>query len=192
VRRRRALATETTVEVTFSGLRRTMRNNPVLAERFRPTWRPTGSPTRATTRIAGSTDMANVSWVCPSIHPDLAIAPEGTPVTRSCSATRRRRRRPTRPRLLAATLVAQTAVDLFLEPGLVEAAWRAFREADAETDRPGDPAGTVGGSPSAGCVATIAAARPAGRSASNRRRPERDGPTPRVTTLRPSPEDLRG
>ena len=28
---------------------------------------------------AGSTDMANVSWVCPTIHPDLAIAPEGTP-----------------------------------------------------------------------------------------------------------------
>ena len=28
---------------------------------------------------AGTTDMANVSWVCPTIHPDLAIAPEGTP-----------------------------------------------------------------------------------------------------------------
>ena len=29
--------------------------------------------------------------------------------------------------LLAATLVAQTAVDLFLDPPLVEAAWAEFR-----------------------------------------------------------------
>jgi hypothetical protein len=31
--------------------------------------------------------------------------------------------------LLAATLVAQTAYDLFTDPGLVEAAWREFRGA---------------------------------------------------------------
>jgi len=30
--------------------------------------------------------------------------------------------------LLAATLVAQTAYELFADPSLVETAWRAFRE----------------------------------------------------------------
>jgi len=78
---------------------------------------------------AGSTDMANVSWICPTIHPDLAIAPEGTPghsiLFRDAAATPRA----DETTLLAATLVAQTAADLFLDPVLVEAAWRAFREA---------------------------------------------------------------
>ena len=51
--------------------------------------------------------MANVSWVCPTIHPDLAIAPEGTPghsiVFRDAAATPRAdevdaaRRAPRRP-----------------------------------------------------------------------------------------------
>jgi metal-dependent amidase/aminoacylase/carboxypeptidase family protein len=79
---------------------------------------------------SGSTDMANVSWVCPTIHPDLAIAPEGTPghsilfrdaaVTPAADATT----------LLAATLVAQTAYELFADPELVAAAWREFRAPD--------------------------------------------------------------
>ena len=40
---------------------------------------------------------------------------------------RRRRRGPTRSTLLAATLVAQTAYELFADPALVAAAWREFR-----------------------------------------------------------------
>jgi metal-dependent amidase/aminoacylase/carboxypeptidase family protein len=57
---------------------------------------------------AGSTDMANVSWVCPTIHPELGIAPEGTPGHPSSSGTPRS---PARRRgdPLAATLVALTA-----------------------------------------------------------------------------------
>ena len=78
---------------------------------------------------AGSTDMANVSWVCPTIHPDLAIADEGTPghsiLFRDAAATPRA----DETTLLAATLVAQTAVELFLDPELVAAAWREFRGA---------------------------------------------------------------
>ena len=65
---------------------------------------------------AGSTDMANVSWVCPTIHPDLAIAPEGTPghsiLFRDAAATPRA----DETTLLAATLIAQTAVELFSDP----------------------------------------------------------------------------
>src|SRR6185295_2725880 len=123
-----ALATETTVEVQFSGLARTMRNNPVLAERFRANMAVYGITDQGDDPYAGSTDMANVSWVCPTIHPDLAIAPEGVPghsiLFRDAAATPQA----DETTLLAATLVAQTAVDLSLEPELVEAAWRAFRE----------------------------------------------------------------
>jgi hypothetical protein len=71
--------------------------------------------------------MGNVSWTCPTIHPDLAIADEGTPAHsinfRDAAATPRA----DETTLMAATLVAQTAYELFADPALVEAAWREFR-----------------------------------------------------------------
>jgi len=123
-----AQATDTTVEVTFSGRASTMRNNQVLAERFRTNMAAYGIADQGDDPNAGSTDMANVSWVCPTIHPDLAIAPEGTPghsiLFRDAAATPQA----DETTLLAATLIAQTAYDLFADPTLVEAAWREFRE----------------------------------------------------------------
>ena len=125
-----ALATDTTVEVTFSGRARTMRNNGILGERFRANMAAYGIVDMGQDPSAGSTDMANVSWVCPTIHPDLAIAPEGTPghsiLFRDAAATPRA----DDTTLLAATLVAQTALDLFSDPALVEAAWQEFRVTD--------------------------------------------------------------
>lgn len=122
-----ALATETSVEVVFSGGARTMRNNSVLAERFRANMAAYGIADQGDDPNAGSTDMANVSWVCPTIHPDLAIAPEGTPGHsirfRDAAATPQA----DETTLLAATLVAQTAYDLFADPELVRAAWDEFR-----------------------------------------------------------------
>jgi amidohydrolase len=122
-----ALATDTTVEVTFSGRASTMRNNLVLAERFRANMAAYGIDDQGDDPNAGSTDMANVSWVCPAIHPDLAIAPEGTPghsiLFRDAAATLRA----DETTLLAATLVAQTAYELFADPDLVKAAWAEFR-----------------------------------------------------------------
>jgi hypothetical protein len=71
--------------------------------------------------------MGNVSQRLPTIHPDLAIAPEGTPghsvEFRDAAATPRA----DEVTLLAATLIAQTAWDLFADPSRVEAAWREFR-----------------------------------------------------------------
>ena len=123
-----ALATGTTVEVTFSGKATTMRNNPVLVERFRANMAAYGIEDQGDDPVAGSTDMANVSWVCPTIHPELAMAPEGTPghsiLFRDAAVTPQA----DETTLLAATLVAQTAYELFADPALVEAAWRAFRE----------------------------------------------------------------
>ena len=120
-------ATGTDVEVTFSGYASTMNNNPILTERFRTNMAAYGIVDQGDDPNAGSTDMANVSWVCPTIHPDLAICEPGVAghsiEFRDAAATPRA----DETTLLAATLIAQTAVDLFLEPGLVEAAWAAFR-----------------------------------------------------------------
>ncbi len=122
-----ALATGTTVEVAYSGGATTMRNNRVLAERFRANMAAYGIEDQGDDPNAGSTDMANVSWVCPTIHPDLAICDEGVPghsiEFRDAAATPRA----DETTLLAATLVAQTAYELFADPELVAAAWAAFR-----------------------------------------------------------------
>jgi amidohydrolase len=122
-----ALATETTVEVTFSGGATTMKPNPTLEARWIANAAAYGIEDQGPDPNSGSTDMANVSWVCPTIHPELAIAPEGTPghsiLFRDAAATPRA----DETTLLAATLIAQTAFELFADPTLVEAAWRDFR-----------------------------------------------------------------
>lgn len=125
-----ALATETTVEVRFSGGARTMRNNPVLGERFRANMAAYGIADEGDDPSTGSTDMANVSWVCPTIHPELSIAPEGTPGHSILFRDAAVSPRADETTLLAAILVAQTAVELFFDPDLVAAAWRAFRAGD--------------------------------------------------------------
>jgi metal-dependent amidase/aminoacylase/carboxypeptidase family protein len=79
---------------------------------------------------AGSTDMANVSRVCPTIHPDLAIAPPGTPGHSILFRDAAVSPRADEVTLLAAALVAQTAFELFSDPALVAAAWREFRSPD--------------------------------------------------------------
>jgi amidohydrolase len=122
-----ATATGTTVDVTISGGAMTMRNNRVLTELFRSNMAAYGIDDMGDDPNAGSTDMANVSWVCPAIHPELAICDEGVPghsiAFRDAAATPRA----DETTLLAATLIAQTAVDLYLDPAFVEAAWAEFR-----------------------------------------------------------------
>ena len=122
-----ALATGTSVDVTYSGGATTMRNNRVLADRFRANMAAYGIEDMGDDPNSGSTDMANVSWVCPTIHPDLAICEVGVPghsiLFRDAAATPRA----DETTLLAATLVAHTAVELFSDPALVEAAWAEFR-----------------------------------------------------------------
>ena len=123
-----ALATDTSVQVVFSGRASTMRNNGILAGRFRANMAAYGIADQGPDPNSGSTDMANVSWICPTIHPDLAIAPEGTPghsiLFRDAAATPMA----DETTLLAATLIAQTAYELFANPELVAAAWKEFRQ----------------------------------------------------------------
>ncbi len=122
-----ALATGTTVEVTYSGAATTMRNNQVLTERFRANMAAHGIEDMGEDPSSGSTDMANVSWVCPAIHPDLAICEEGVPGHSTAFRDAAAMPRADETTLMAATLIAQTAVDLYADPAIVEAAWEEFR-----------------------------------------------------------------
>jgi amidohydrolase len=122
-----ASATGTTVDVRYSGGATTMRNNRVLAELFRANMAAYGIEDMGDDPNQGSTDMANVSWVCPAIHPDLAICDEGTPGHSIAFRDAAAMPRADETTLLAATLVGQTAVDLLLDPAFVEAAWTEFR-----------------------------------------------------------------
>ncbi len=122
-----ALATGTTVEVTYSGGATTMRNNQVLTERFRANMAAHGIEDMGEDPSSGSTDMANVSWICPAIHPDLAICGEGIPGHSTAFRDAAAMPQADETTLMAATLIAQTAVDLYADPALVEAAWEEFR-----------------------------------------------------------------
>ena len=123
-----ALATATTVEVTYSGGAMSMHQNRTLEARWVANAAAYGIEDQGPDPNSGSTDMGNVSWVCPTIHPDLAICEEGVPGHsirfRDAAATPMA----DETTLLAATLVAQVAYELFADPALVEAAWREFRE----------------------------------------------------------------
>jgi amidohydrolase len=122
-----ALATDTTGEVTFSGGSSTMKHNRVLAERFAANLASLGFEDGPPDPHLGSSDMGNVSWVLPTIHPCIAIADTGTPghsiLFRDAAATERA----DHVTLVAATAVAETAFELLADPALVAAAWTDFR-----------------------------------------------------------------
>ena len=105
-----------------------MRTNRVIADRWVANAAALGIQDQGNDANYGSTDMTNVSWVCPAIHPDLAIAP--FPTAGHSIEFRDAAASPVADEttLVAATLVAQTAYDLFQSPDLVAAAWREFND----------------------------------------------------------------
>jgi len=123
-----ALATGCEGSALFSGGSSTLRVNETLAARFRANMAAYGIADEGPDPFPGSTDMGNVSHVLPTIHPDLAICEPGVPGHsihfRDAAATPRA----DATTLLAATLVAETAYELFADPSLVAAAWHEFRE----------------------------------------------------------------
>ena len=123
-----AAATDTTVDVVFSGGSTTMKDNRVLRDLFRANLSAHGLEDHPVDpSLLGSSDMGNVSFALPTIHPEIAICDEGVPghsiLFRDAAATPRA----DEVTLLAATLVAETAYELFADPALVEAAWAEFR-----------------------------------------------------------------
>jgi amidohydrolase len=122
-----ALATATSVEVAYSGGAMSMHENTTLEARWVANAAAYGIADQGPDPNSGSTDMGNVSWVCPTIHPELAICDEGVPGHSTAFRDAAAMPRADEVTLLAATLVAQCAYELFADPALVEAAWREFR-----------------------------------------------------------------
>ena len=124
-----AAATGCTVEVVFEGGASTMKHNRTLDARFAANMAAYGVADEPPTDNLGSSDMGNVSHVVPTIHPAIAICAAGV-----AGHSIEFREAAASPRgdevtLLAATVVAQTAYELFADPALVEAAWAEFRAA---------------------------------------------------------------
>src|SRR5690349_1946373 len=123
-----AIAADVEVEVDFSGFASTMKTNRPIADRWVANAEAYGIVDEGPDGTSGSTDMANVSWSLPAIHPDLAITDRPTPGHSIEFRDAAGRPRADETVLLAATLVAQTALDLYLDPSLVERSWSAFRD----------------------------------------------------------------
>jgi amidohydrolase len=122
-----AAATGCTVEVVFDGGASTMKHNRTLGDRFSANMAAYGVADHTPSDNLGSSDMGNVSFVVPTIHPSIAICPAGVPGHSIEFREAAAGPLADEVTLLAATLVAQTAYELFADPGLVEAAWREFR-----------------------------------------------------------------
>jgi amidohydrolase len=122
-----AMATGCTGEAVFSGGSQAIRFNRTIGDRFRANMEARGIEDAGPDPFIGSTDMGNVSQVLPVIHPDLAICEQGVPGHSTSFRDAAALPRADETTLTAATLVAQTAYDLFAEPELVAAAWRELR-----------------------------------------------------------------
>jgi amidohydrolase len=122
-----AIAADVEVEIEFSCYASTMKTNRAIADRWVANAEAYGIADEGLDAKQGSTDMANVSWAVPAIHPDLSITDKPTPGHSIEFRDAAGRPGADETTLLAATLVAQTALDLFLDPSLVERAWAEFR-----------------------------------------------------------------
>ena len=122
-----ALAAGCTVEIEFSGWSASMRNNDVLADRFGANMAAYGIIAGPKPDLLGSSDMGNVSQVLPTIHPQIAICPAGVPGHSIEFRDAAAGPYADEVTLRMATVVAQTAYELFADPELVRSAWQAFQ-----------------------------------------------------------------
>ena len=106
---------------------RTMRHNETMGARFRAHLAAAGVADGPLSPRLGSSDIGNVSFAMPTIHPMLGITDEPVPLHseafRDLAATPHAQE----VALIGATCLAQTAAELLLDPALVAAAWEEFR-----------------------------------------------------------------
>lgn len=95
--------------------------------------RPPADP-RDGHRVVGSTDMGNVSYRVPSIHPMIKVAPDGVPIHTEEFATHAGAAAGDEAVLYGAKAMAMTIVDLWCQPDLAAQAARELTGAVA-----GDP-----------------------------------------------------
>ena len=87
--------------------------------------------------VVGSTDMGNISYVVPSIHPMIAAAPADTPIHTPDFATHARASVGDRAVVDGAVALAWTVADLWLGDGVMDAVQAEF---SATMDRVGEAA----------------------------------------------------
>jgi amidohydrolase len=105
----------------------TMRHNGALGQRFAANLAANGVTEGPISTRLGSSDIGNVSFAVPTIHPMLAITDEPVPLHSIEFRDLAKTARGDETALLGATCLAQTAFDVLTEPGLVAAAWEEFR-----------------------------------------------------------------
>jgi amidohydrolase len=132
-----AAATGCRVEIDESPTNRcrTMINSPTLLSIWRRQLAEAGWEDGPIDPNLGSTDMANVSHVVPTIHPYLACAPKGTPGHSREFAAFAGGPGGDEMLLVAIRVLAATALELIREPGLVEQAWDELRTAGGGRER---------------------------------------------------------
>lgn len=77
-------------------------------------------------RVVGSTDMGNISYLVPSIHPMIKVAPDGVPIHTTDFAGWARSESGDQAVLDGAKAMAMTVVDLWGRAGLLDAVTAAF------------------------------------------------------------------
>ncbi len=109
-----------------------MLHNATLGERFVAQMAAYGIEDAPPDPAPGSSDMGNVSQVVPSIHPHLAISAPNVPGHTVEFREAARTDTADDVTLLAGILVAQTAIELALDPALVAAIRQEFDERRGE------------------------------------------------------------
>jgi amidohydrolase len=120
-----ALQTGCTYDATWAGGYTDLRANRALAAAYRRNGERLGrrfvDPALIPIHVAGSTDMGNVSKAVPSIHPALGAFPLGTPGHSEVLAGLAVAPDADRAAIDGAKALAMTAIDVWTDPGLLDA-----------------------------------------------------------------------
>ena len=120
-----------TVEINAAAVCAEMNASRILAGLFRENAVAVGYdplPLDMTTG-SGSTDMANVSQVVPTIQPSFKIGESSLSVHTAEFREAARAEPAQRAMLAAAKILAMTAIDVWTVPGLSDRLWREYRDA---------------------------------------------------------------
>jgi metal-dependent amidase/aminoacylase/carboxypeptidase family protein len=102
-----------------------MIDSQAIVERYRANAQALGRIVRSpspSTRVVGSTDMGNVSYEVPSIHPMIQVAPPGVPIHTPAFAGFAGGADGDRAVVDGAKALAHTVADLWMDVGLVDRA----------------------------------------------------------------------
>ena len=89
--------------------------------------RPVPAAAASETRVVGSTDMGNVSYLVPSIHPMIKVAPAGVGIHTPDFAGHARSPAADRAVIDGAKAMALTVADLWVRPGALDEVRASFR-----------------------------------------------------------------